>query len=283
MKKKSVWLVLAVVALVMVITLSACTKNKNGDGEQNNGEPSQVVIFEENANSFNLKAEVSQNEMIEKEIKILPSQSGTIKIKKTVSSGDLYVDVSPTGSFESLVSSNLNDEEVINIPEGAGTYQVRFNLNDFIGSCEFSWEVKDVYTEEDFVSAQGYEFSYIPEKFSYTNEDGIETFTLKSANQNAAELYFSVYKVDAAGKDAEKTRLKERATASSDCIFDEGALLGEYARFPQENGTEIMNFMFDLEDGSLLVIETLQFDEMAGNASANAYIKGLISSFSLDK
>ena len=89
--------------------------------------------------------------------------------------------------------------------------------------------------------------------------------------------------VDAVNKETERTKLKERSTVSSDCKFDEGTLLGEYAIFPQDNNTEIMNFMFDLNDGRLLVIETLQYKDLSGGSSANAYIEGLISSFSYEQ
>lgn len=283
MKKKSVWLVLTVVALVMAISLTACFKKDNEEVEQNNIQLSETVIFEENANSFSLKAETAQTEVIEKEITITPYQSGVIKIKKSVSSGELYVDIMNRKGYDLLNSSILDEEEVIDIPEGAGTYQVRFDMEDFIGSCEVTWEVKDIYSEKDFASALGYELKYIPEKFSYKNENGRETFTLKSQNQSDTELYFSVYMVDAVNKETERTKLKERSTVSSDCKFDEGTLLGEYAIFPQDNNTEIMNFMFDLNDGRLLVIETLQYKDLSGGSSANAYIEGLISSFSYEQ
>lgn len=283
MKKRIVWLVLVVAALVMILTLSGCVKENGENKVQNNDGLSQVVIFEESDNSFSLKAEIPQTEVIEKEITITHYQSGTIKIKKNVSSGNLHVSIMNREYLDSLNSSLIQDEEVINISKGAGTYQIRFDLRDFVGSCDVSWEIKNEYSEEYFASAQGFGLRYIPEKFSYTNENGRETFTLRSDSQSDAELYFSVYTVDAAGKDAEKTRLKEGATASSDSVFDNGALLGEYARFPQDNGTEIINFMFDLKDGRLLVIETLQFDEMYGEASDNEYIKGLISSFSYEQ
>lgn len=283
MKKKSVYVVFTVVALALAVSLCACKKKEGDMG--NNKELSQILVVNDGGNNVSVRADVPQTEIIERAFEISPFQSGTITIRKNVSEGDLFIDIIPKDSYTMLdgVAGATENEEIINVPEGAGSYQVRIDAENFVGSCEVIWESKDIYTEEDFASALGYNLKYVPEKFNYKNENGKETFALKSNNENEAELYFSVYMVDAANKETEKTRLKEGAEVSSDCIFDEGKLLGDYATFPQDNGTEIMRFLFDLNDGRMLVIETLQYDEMGGNAAANAYIKGLISSFSYEQ
>ena len=133
--------------------------------------------------------------------------------------------------------------------------------------------VKD--NTELYISTNGYELKYDPNNFSIKYENGIENFIHKTE-----DVYLKIYIVDEVDVEKKKEQMNEGTYKRGECTFADGSLVGYYTEenLPEEkdNNKVKRNFMFDLSNKNLLVIETKMFANTEKDKSINNQINMMI-------
>ena len=127
------------------------------------------------------------------------------------------------------------------------------------------------YENELYVSTNGYELRYNPNNFSINYEGGFEEFTHKTE-----DLYMRMYIVPASDAEVTKETIKEGLGMQGECSFSNGTLNGFYTEelLKEENDQNKVkrNFVFDLDNKDVLIIETKMYASTEKNKTANEQI-----------
>ena len=111
---------------------------------------------------------------------------------------------------------------------------------------------------ELYMSTNGYELRYNPNDFLIKYEEGMESFIHRTE-----DAYLKIYIVNEADVEKKKEQMNEASTRKGECSFANGSLVGYYTednlQEEKDNNKVKRNFMFDLSNKNMLVIETKMF------------------------
>lgn len=144
------------------------------------------------------------------------------------------------------------------------------NIEDLITKLEDNTEL--------YTSTNGYELRYDPNNFSIKYENGIEKFVHRTE-----DAYLKIYIVDSSEVEKTKESIKENSNRQGECSFANGSLVGYYTEENQDNNKIKRNFMFDLNNKNMLVIEAKMFASTEKDKVVNEQINMMIETIILQE
>ena len=135
-----------------------------------------------------------------------------------------------------------------------------------------STEISTRENTELYTSTKGYELKYNPDNFSISYENNTERFIHKTE-----DVYMDISIIPAIEAEVKKNTIKDSIGMHGECTFSEGTLNGFYVELESDEENKIKrNFIFDLPDKSILMIETKLYESTEKNKNANEEINKMI-------
>ena len=126
-----------------------------------------------------------------------------------------------------------------------------------------------------YISTNGYTLKYNPDAFLVKYENGVESFIHKTE-----DLYLKIYVVEEVEVEKKKEQMNEASIKQGECSFADGNLVGYYTienLLDETDKNKVKrNFMFDLANKNMLVIETKMFASTEKDRLENNQINMMI-------